>query len=125
MTNQEILTKAIDKAIAGGWNAETGDEYQVFARKYDINHKEEVVGRLFIRSISSHSMSSYLHTPEQIIFSHDFAKSIWGEEILLAWGYSPMITVGEPHSTKIFEWQYHLQQMVIADDPIKYLGDNI
>lgn len=22
-------------------------------------------------------------------------------------------------------WQYHLQQMVIADDPIKYLGENI
>lgn len=22
-------------------------------------------------------------------------------------------------------WQYHLQQMVISDDPIKYLGDNI
>jgi len=22
-------------------------------------------------------------------------------------------------------WQYHLQQMVIAPDPIKYLGENI
>lgn len=28
-------------------------------------------------------------------------------------------------SSFMSEWQYHLQQMVIAEDPIKYLGENI
>jgi hypothetical protein len=28
-------------------------------------------------------------------------------------------------SPKEENWQHHLQQMVIADDPIKYLGENI
>ena len=35
---------------------------------------------------------------EAFIFSHEFAKAFWGEQ-----------------------WQYHLQQQVLADDPVIYL----
>lgn len=40
------------------------------------------------------------------IFSHDFAKAFWGEE-------KPKVP--------ITLWQHHLQQMVLEEDPIKYL----
>lgn len=48
-----------------------------------------------------------------IFLDHNFAKALWGEE-----GYTD---TGEPAEV----WQYHLQQMVIADDPIAYLEKNI
>lgn len=46
------------------------------------------------------------------IFSHDFAKALW-----------PGVHYEDETSYPAFE--YHLQQMVIAEDPIKYLGANI
>ena len=43
----------------------------------------------------------------RIIFSHDFAKAFWGE------CYSTL-----DHS---FEWEAHLQNMVISKEPLKYI----
>ena len=51
--------------------------------------------------------------PIAIIFTHDFAKAFWGE--------SYYITSDEFEDNKGIAWQYHLQQMVIAEEPLKYL----
>lgn len=51
----------------------------------------------------------FIH-PRVLLFDHDFAKSFWGEE------QHPV--VGD---FRMFEWEFQLQQMVISDDPIKYL----
>lgn len=55
-------------------------------------------------------------SPFQLIFSHDFAKAFWGEY----WGkkYENDITLWHPDQ---IPWQWHLQQMVLEEDPIKYL----
>lgn len=46
-----------------------------------------------------------------IIFNHDFAKALWG---------------GMPiNQFPLLAWEFHLQQMVIADDPIRYLGEHL
>lgn len=56
-----------------------------------------------------------------IIFSHDFAKAFWGEEEI-----EVEIEVG-PEGGMVYEfyrlpaWQYHLQQMVLKEEPLKYL----
>ena len=55
-------------------------------------------------------------SPEQLIYSHDFARALWGKEA--------------PNDyckiTGVDMWQFHLQQMVVADDPIAYLvGEHI
>ncbi len=57
----------------------------------------------------------WLHRMD-IIFDHKFAKALWGDEPL------HRIKLTEP---LMENWGYHLQQMVIADDPIAYLGQNI
>jgi len=44
-----------------------------------------------------------------IIFSHDFAKAFWGEG---------KVTNNYEDG---FTWQYHLQQMVLEKEPLKYL----
>lgn len=109
MTNEQILEKAISLAIDGGW-----EDNMFEVMHYTHEH-------------------SKIATPEflyQLIFNHQFAKALWGEK--------------PPLQRRVYEkdykgnrqlrlrgkrtgiaWQYHLQQMVIADDPIKYLGENI
>lgn len=47
----------------------------------------------------------------KMYFNHDFAKALWGE--------------GDEQLGQATLWKWHLANMVIADDPIKYLGDNL
>lgn len=44
-----------------------------------------------------------------LIFSHSFAKAFWGEETITYFEDSPKC------------WQYHLQQMVLEEEPLKYI----
>ena len=54
-------------------------------------------------------------SPEQLIYNHDFARALWGKEAPN--DYCKIAGVDM--------WQFHLQQMVVADDPIAYLGEHI
>lgn len=53
-----------------------------------------------------------------VIFSHDFAKAFWGkkETDLVGEGGATILYYGTQPA-----WQYHLQQMVLEEDPIAYL----
>lgn len=71
---------------------------------------------------------------EAIIFSHDFAKSLWPSTQTAMCPYCGVLfMIGYQHpkpcpfsaNIAIEPWKYHLQLMVISDDPIKYLGDHI
>ena len=98
MSNQEILERAIYKAIYGGWRA---GELATYA--------------------------NILEAPI-IIFNHNFAKALWGEEpyAKVIWPHPDYeLQTGSTYLALTPLWQYHLQQMVIADDPIKYLGENL
>lgn len=101
MTNKQILEKAIQKAIDGEW------------------------------SDGKAAMSQLTHTPEwalggqmpfvmSVIFNHDFAKALWGDG-----KGGDYYKLNDPKRTRRKLWEHMLQQMVIADDPIKYLGENI
>lgn len=106
MTNQQILEKAINRAIAGGWQSPSQD--LVFS-----------TARQFGRS----TMAGYY--VNGIIFNKEFAKALWGNE--KDWNTAECeIDDGTGYSGYLVPlWQGMLQQMVIADDPIKYLGENL
>lgn len=89
MTDKEILHKVYDKAVANGYSDKGfgHNSIETFNAKYLYGH----------------------------IFSHDFARALWGYGIFKRKGSSEVL---QP-------WQYHLQEMVLADNPIKYLSDNI
>lgn len=53
------------------------------------------------------------------LFNHEFAKAYWGEETL-----SPLYADLENLSQPDYAWEYHLQQCVIAENPIEYYYDN-
>lgn len=108
MTNQQILEKATRKAIDGGW-------------------KTYIVSTTGDPKLLAPAIVSQCNWAE-IIFNHDFAKSFWKDATLTKgdiyldslWsGYDEYPSFdGEP-------WQFHLQQMVIAPDPIAYLGEHL
>ena len=120
MSSQEILAKAIEKAIAGGWQPFSFDIASVDYRKGRL--ERNVIIQVHATDGDIHIM----YNLEAIMFNHDFAKALWGdkrinaERHIEASGYAPM---------KLLEtlpaWQYHLQMMVISEDPIKYLGENL
>jgi len=117
--NQQILKKAIKKAIDSGWSCFGHGKDWEFTYAFDvpigIHFPNDAIG-LGVRT-------------NDIIFNHDFAKALWGEEL-----HHHVFVVPEELNkrfagTNEFDvkpvWQYHLQQMVVAEDPIKYLGENL
>lgn len=123
MSNQEILEKAIQKAIDGGF------EYK------NISVNDNDYGDWFFQiGAPAKNMDGIWYSREnnieKLIFNHDFAKALWGEERdLKDVQYTLELGDGEV-TTPIYRlniplWRWHLQQMVIAEDPIKYLGDNL
>ena len=115
MTNEEILKKAIGKAIKGG-----------YSHAYYLQGSEDELYR-----------DSDLWWG--IIFSHKFAKAFFklSEEELNHhkkrldeyWeGFKPKFIGDTPNKVCPVQpemWQHHLQQMVLEEDPIKYLEEFI
>lgn len=116
MTNREIFEKAINKAKEHGFSF----------NDYQFEHFLSVV-------IKKHGINTidgnFLHG---LLLSHDFAKAFWGmckickdcgsEGVQLATGgyFCLDCRVFHKHSS-LEKWQYHLQQMVIEKEPLKYL----
>lgn len=130
MRNQEILEKAIQKAIDNGWT-----------------HDKD--GHWTVKDLADWYSGSWQN---QLIFSHDFAKALWlpiptydlvcstCEAEYNWWDDQETEKLGFPPSsycnadgTKLEKkqngetnpWWGHLRSMVISDDPIQYLGEHI
>lgn len=122
MTNKEVLEKAITKAVEGGFNN---------GKSFTIKKLYEHGGEHLVAIVDTTGKVVPLHI-NGIIFNHDFAKALWGKSGTAKMHYIYPMNWGlfendELHTTTalLSEWQYHLQQMVIAPDPIAYLAQNI
>jgi len=125
VSNKQILEKAIQKAIDGGWSPIKSIPVKKLYSITDFLKDSMVLNVAYVNG--SKELRDRWHVQTiWLIFNHDFAKALWGEK------YIWTIQVSRGRDTKVIksmdmleDWQYHLQQMVIAEDPIKYLGDNI
>jgi len=122
MSNEQILIKAIEKAVDGGFQLIVDNFTEPnFKAGYIVYFDEDGHGWDFS------------------LFSHDFARALWGEKYVCArdgyeidqdeaketpWRVSCNYENGD-YSFSIKKFEYYLQEMVIADDPIKYLGKNL
>ena len=103
MENKEILKKAIQKAEQKGFEM----------RKWkNENEKKEWWKEWEDKAIM---FDSYF----VIIFNHDFAKAFWGKGkgasvLLQDIGHQILESDG-------FQWQFHLQQLVLEENPLKYI----
>ena len=106
MTNEQILKKAIEKAIKNGW--QEGEAHRNLVYLYP-----KMMGKKYI-------VSCYY---KSIIFSHDFAKAFWGKgEGCDCWKYFDQVIPCAKGVDKDFKWKQHLQQMVLEKEPLKYLS---
>ena len=112
MTDKQILKKIIKKI--GGVDGMIDDE--------------NATGYYLSRWHEDKFLKGELHSPNDyfpLIFSHSFAKAFWGEEEK-KWKGRMGYDLDKGTSKKIKEiikqgWQYHLQQMVLEKEPLKYL----
>ncbi len=122
MKDREILSNAIDKAIANGW-------VKILNKAYMI--KEDILEKIF---------PVYVY---HIIFSHSFLKAFFDKDIYVHWDESnpeledlksyKEIPQGEIHLIYLFPegdyhwyqplWAYHAQVMILKENPITYLEE--
>ena len=117
MTDQEIIKLAILKAEENGYIGHT--EYMpLFLKrgpeKADKFSKEELLDMM---------SKVWLRQKNDIIFSRSFAQAFWGwEETCLYCGEHFMKSCKLPsHPVIGTAWKYHLQQLVLEKQPLKYL----
>jgi len=108
MSNEEILEKAIQKAIDGGWDVFSTENHQIDIEMITIEMLEDA--EHYHAGAPHTGLTVYIrrngyYAPAEVIFDHEFAQALWGEGL--------------------FAWKYRLQEMVISDDPIAYLGENL
>ncbi len=121
MTNEQILKKAIEKAV-----------------KNDVSWHEGNYWLKEFKGADKDTLNMLNISAEIIIFSHDFAKAIWGEK---EWGCVDCLKQPEepyvrnmPHSEyteecirkkhsikPLYTWKHHLPIMVMQEEPLKYL----
>lgn len=111
MNKSQVIEKAIQKAIDGGWNR----PYTVSIRAVPATEDEP--------KITYKKTMDDWETYAPIIFNHEFCKALWGDMSyaeLKGAAFSSANIVREPKA-----WEHHLQQMVICSDPIEYLGEHL
>lgn len=134
MSDQEILEKAIQKALDGGWRPrgftlEDGT---------DLYGDEEIstfdIYRYGLKKVTffNHEAVRFFIPVWEIIFNHSFAKALWGEGLICIDGGQEIWQHMEHYHCNIHDdcpvqpaWSYRVVHMVLADDPIKYLGENL
>ena len=107
MTDEKILKKAIEKAVKSGF------KYEPYTYNDGVHAVITDIDEIYIY--------------RQIIFNHDFAKAFWGEEYVDdRLGESKNEWIERTGSEKNWgfhklRYQYHLQQMILEKEPLKYL----
>ncbi len=124
MNREEILTKVIDKAIKNGWKVfDFYDYYNEHGEfKFMVDDFYNGEHPMHIRFGGTEGQGSNNYETNTVIFSHDFAKAFWNSISCFHNGKQYRHVARTcPTEEGQEEWQYHLQQMVISGDPIKYL----
>jgi hypothetical protein len=109
MTNEEVLQKAVEKAVKNGWNGIK----DVFRQEiFDLNMKGDNIYIKYNDKNDPEMLNIY-----QVIFSHDFAKAFWKHPDDCHIKNTENLWICSKHRS----WEYFLQQLVLEEDPIKYL----
>ena len=123
MTNTGILTKAIQKAITGGWRGKYILKKILPYRYHPLDAK--YVESTYMAILEAKDGSGFTSDYRLFIFNHDFAKALWGESKVLTSQEANDAGYVGGYGLSTIGWQDHLRKMVLADDPIKYLGENV
>lgn len=118
MMREQILTKAIEKAQENGWYPTV--DFIIAAYDGSIGTSAFLMGTYE----DDGQDEEFRRDVETLIYQPYFAKALWGNEPAVPTGRTVMSEKG-PAEYLCEAWAFHLQQMVIADDPIAYLGEHL
>ncbi len=113
MDNLSIYRAALIKAINNGYDFSKEEPPHTNSLRFiDALFKDDDAARMFVTQ-------GYLYFSD--IFRHEFAKAFWGEERTSC--NCDTANIGEHCAECLVEykWQYHLQQMVLEEEPLQYL----
>jgi len=113
MKDEQILERAIKKAVNNGFS------FADLLKRYN----DTLVLTEIALSEKETTYDTILKLKEVVIYSHDFAKAFWGEKEIEIEVVEEFL--GKKNDDHIYylqkAWRYHLTQMVLEKDPIKYL----
>jgi hypothetical protein len=118
VTHKEILLRAVELATASGWHSEYTPYFKVHTHQH-VNSFQTWISFEYDNGSLGHS--SITVNFETIIYGRAFANALWGNGDYTETRNGPVTNRVEHKKS----WQRHLQAMVVADDPIKYLGENL
>lgn len=147
-TEQEILTKALEMAVNNGYRGQSNRWGEGFIKgPGDVVEVEAAIKEWYPDSMFTLRVDGSidpLYDVNEIIFNKDFARAVWGDKYIPCedcGGELRKAEAGDISASHICQkcgtkydatdeemgnaWRYHLQMMVISEDPIKYLGDNL
>ena len=107
MRNEEILRKTIEKAVENEWKKPIS-----IYDKNPFEEKSQIADKDYMR----------LKIYYWIIFSRDFAKAFWGNNLIT--DTIPVYVSKQDIQHRKYRqvaWQYHLSKMVLKKEPLKYL----
>ena len=124
MIDQTVIQSAIMQAIAHGWfphdlifDCVSDSEPKGYAWTGRWERYQEMLANGNLPP-DHHPEARLWHVdPKTFLYTHDFAKSLWGEEEHV-WNY------GNGEYMQQVDWKYHLQMMIVADDYVEYLENN-
>lgn len=120
MSHEEVLVSAVEKATARGWEFDNLDKWHWSA----IKETDTVMNNWYYFLITYQNYEKFIDA-ERIMYDHDFAKALWPDGYGVSGTVDPRVVSIATAKPLIPLWQRHLMEMVIANDPIKYLGENI
>ena len=107
MTDKEILQKAIEKAGKNGFDLK---KWRIF-----MHHGNDVIDMDLDHEVKAILLIGQTYA---LIFSHDFARAFWGNKKSKRMHFDD-----GSHYYKVIDegWQYHLRDMVLEAEPLKYM----
>jgi hypothetical protein len=120
LTDAQMLEALLEHAIESRWHTPIAVP-DGFMPVYKVLPEAHVI-KFNIASADPHvpvydlekpGVGSFTTTTETVIFSHEFARALFGE------GHH------EDDEYQPYNWTYHLQQAVISDNPIKYMYEAV
>ncbi len=123
MTDEQILKAAIEKAVEGGWDSKEADVAKqslemCFAMEANMSEPYRTQGKKFgynfliFRKSFAKAFWKDCGDSCRLDYDHDFEEEWWTDNSCCGGGCA--MFNGE-------SWQYHLQQMVLEEEPLQYL----
>ena len=114
MGNRDIVHKAVHKALE--------NDYKIDSRLIlEFRDSFEGEGMFHFRLKFGNGQRQVELSHNDIIFSHAFAKAFWGEKIMETGCLKRYKGLDEPAPWLEREYRFHLQQMALKVEPVKYL----